>query len=41
MSSVSELLLNYCPWCGVALKQFYCDQLAELDQSELKLGMGR
>lgn len=41
MSSVSELLLNYCPWCGVTLQQFYRDQLIELDQSELKLGMGR
>ena len=41
MSSVSELLLNYCPWCGVTLQQFYRDHLIELDQSELKLGMGR
>jgi hypothetical protein len=41
MSTVSELLLNYCPWCGVNLKEFYRDQLKELDRSELKLGMGR
>lgn len=41
MSSVSELLMNYCPSCGVTLKQFYCEDLKELDQSELKLGMGR
>jgi hypothetical protein len=41
MSSVSELLLNYCPSCGVTLRQFYSDRLDELDQSELKLGMGR
>jgi hypothetical protein len=41
MSTVSELLLNYCPWCGVKLEQFYRDQLKELDKSELKLGMGR
>jgi len=41
MSTVSELLLNYCPWCGGDLKQFYGDQLNELDKSELKLGMGR
>jgi hypothetical protein len=41
MSTVSELLINYCPWCGVNLKEFYRDQLKELDKSELKLGMGR
>jgi hypothetical protein len=41
MSIVSELLLNYCPWCGVNLKQFYRDNLKELDKSGLKLGMGR
>lgn len=41
MSTVSELLLNYCPCCGVNLKQFYGDQLKELDKSSLKLGMGR
>ncbi|MGA8739548.1 MAG: hypothetical protein WB561_00010 [Terracidiphilus sp.] len=41
MSTVSELLLKYCPWCGVNLNQFYCDQLEELDRSGLKLGMGR
>jgi hypothetical protein len=41
MSAVSELLLNFCPWCGVSLQQFYRDQLNELDRSELKLGMGR
>jgi hypothetical protein len=41
MSTVSELLLNYCPWCGVNLKQFYLHELNELDKSELKLGMGR
>lgn len=41
MSAISELLLNFCPWCGVNLKQFYCDQPKELDRSDLKLGMGR
>ena len=41
MSSVSELLLNYCPSCGVTLKQFYREDLKELDKSELKLGMSR
>ncbi len=41
MSSVSELPLNYCPSCGVSLRQFYSDQLNDLDQSDLKLGMGR
>jgi hypothetical protein len=41
MSSVSELLLNYCPSWGVTLRQFNSDRLDELDQSELKLGMGR
>jgi hypothetical protein len=41
MSIVSELLLNFCPWCGMNLKQFYRDELQELDRSELKLGMGR
>lgn len=41
LSVISELLLNYCPWCGVNLKQFYRDSLKELDKSDLKLGMGR
>ena len=41
ISTVSELLLNYCPSCGRDLRQFYRDQLNELDKSELKLGMGR
>jgi hypothetical protein len=41
ISSVSELLLNYCPWCGMRLHQFFGDRLSELDRSELKLGMGR
>jgi len=41
MSIVSELLLKYCPWCGINLNQFYQDRLTELDKSELKLGMGR
>lgn len=41
MSSVSELLLTYCAWCGVNLTEFYCDQLKQLERSELKLGMGR
>ena len=41
MSVVSELLLTYCPFCGVNLKQCYWDQLKQLDKSELKLGLGR
>jgi hypothetical protein len=41
MSFISELLLDYCPWCGVDRRQFYCNRLSELDKSELKLEMGR
>lgn len=33
---VSDLRLNYCPWCGVNLRDFYQGRLADFDRTDLR-----
>lgn len=37
LSSVSEVNINFCPWCGANLKKSYRDSFRELDRSELRV----
>ena len=37
LSSVSEVHIHFCPWCGANLKKAYRDTLRELDRSELQV----
>ena len=35
LSIVSEIGLQFCPWCGVRLKNWYRKVITELDRSDL------
>lgn len=37
LAMVSELLIQFCPWCGVKLDGFYRGNEKEIDRSDLKL----
>ncbi len=37
LSSVSEVHIHFCPWCGADLKRSYRDSFRELDRSELRI----
>lgn len=37
ISLVSEVRLQYCPWCGANLKDWYHRVLGDLDKSEFKV----
>lgn len=37
LSSVSQIQLQFCPWCGVRLREWYRDTFRELDRSDLAL----
>ncbi len=36
-STVSDVHIQFCPWCGVRLKEFYRDTYRELDRSSLRV----
>jgi hypothetical protein len=37
LSSVSEVHIRFCPWCGAELKKSYRGSFLELDRSELRV----
>lgn len=37
LSLVSDLIIQFCPWCGTRLDQFYRDTQAQIDRTDLKL----
>jgi hypothetical protein len=37
LSSVSDIHIQICPWCGVRLKELYRDTYQQLDRSDLKV----
>jgi hypothetical protein len=37
LSSVSDVQIHYCPWCGADLKKTYRTTFRELDRSELQV----
>jgi hypothetical protein len=40
-SSVSDVHIHFCPWCGANLRKTYGDTLRELDRSELRVRLLR
>jgi hypothetical protein len=38
-SSVSDVRIHFCPWCGSNLKKWYRGDLRELDRSELQVSL--
>jgi hypothetical protein len=38
MSLVSDVHIQFCPWCGANLRSKYAGSLRELDRSELAVG---
>jgi hypothetical protein len=41
LSSVSDVHIHFCPWCGADLKKMYRDTFRELDRSELQVPLPR
>jgi hypothetical protein len=39
LSSVSDVHIHFCPWCGSELRKWYRDDLRELDRSELQVSL--
>lgn len=39
VSMVSDIQVQFCPWCGVKLSDFYRNRLLELDRSELRIAV--
>src|SRR6266699_3312620 len=39
VSVVSDAYIQFCPWCGVRLREFYRDTYRELDRSDLRVPM--
>jgi hypothetical protein len=37
LSSVSDVHIHFCPWCGADLKKTYRDTFGDLDRSELQV----
>jgi len=37
LSTVSDMHIQFCPWCGVRLKEFYRRTYHELDRSALRV----
>jgi hypothetical protein len=37
VSLVSDAHIQFCPWCGVRLREFYQKPYTELDRSDLKI----
>jgi hypothetical protein len=37
LSSVTDVQIQFCPWCGVNLKTWYRNAVRELDKSELQV----
>jgi hypothetical protein len=37
MTLIDSMHIQFCPWCGVQLKDWYRNSLTELDRSELKV----
>jgi hypothetical protein len=37
LSSVSQVHIQFCPWCGANLRKIYRDTFRELDRSELRV----
>jgi len=37
LTSISEVHIHFCPWCGASLKRVYRDTFRELDRSELQV----
>lgn len=37
LSLISDVHIQFCPWCGVKLKDWYRSRLKELDRSELQV----
>ena len=39
LSSVSDVHIHFCPWCGSDLGKWYRGDLRELDRSELQVSL--
>ncbi len=39
VSLITDLHIQFCPWCGVNLKQWYRDTFREFDRPELQVPM--
>jgi len=39
LSIISEMQIQFCPWCGVRLHKYYQPRLQELDRSDLHISM--
>lgn len=37
MSLLTDAYIQFCPWCGVRLRNFYRDSCGELDRSDLRV----
>jgi hypothetical protein len=37
ISLISDVQIQFCPWCGAKLKDWYRNALKDLDRSELKV----
>jgi hypothetical protein len=37
LSLVSDLVVQFCPWCGVKLDEFYRGQEQKIERTDLKL----
>jgi hypothetical protein len=37
ISLVSDIQIQFCPWCGADLKKKYGENISELDRSELRV----
>jgi hypothetical protein len=41
LSLLSDAVINFCPWCGVRLKDWYRQFLKELDRSDLRIQLDK
>jgi len=37
LSLVSEMQIQFCPWCGIKLNEFYKSAVKELERNDLKI----
>ena len=39
LSVVSDVQIQFCPWCGVRLQKHYQERLQDLDRSDLRISL--
>jgi hypothetical protein len=37
LSLVSDLIIKFCPWCGLKLEDFYLETARNIDRTDLKV----